>query len=277
MKKLLSLALAALMLLTLAVSVSAKTANGSFGNVPLYTGGITIDGKADEAYAYGLKIDCSVDFKESFATDTTAEYQLLHDGKNLYALLTVKSANPLTEYNPKYVNVDQCWNTTCCELMIDWSNDAAGQDDTYKYMSLFTGEIFGTFLANGKESSTVTYKSTVDKNAKIWVAEFKLPFQETAKTGAEIGINSIIDTDANMGKSNDAKRQICCMIAGVSNPGDKFKNVTLSATEAAVPKKEEPKAAAATTTTAAKTPDLFAVVLASAALSGAALVVCKKH
>ncbi len=276
MKKLLSLALAALMVLTLGVAVSARTANGSWGNVPLYTGGITIDGKADEAYAYGLQIDCKEDYTSAFATDTTAKFSLLHDGKYLYVYAVINSANPLTDYNQKYASAGQAWNTTGCELMIDWSNDAASSADIYKLMGWFNGNIYGDFLASGKESSVVgEYKATVDKTAKTWTAEFKLPFQEGAKTGSEIGLNAMIDSDANMGASNDAKRQICSMIPSVSNHGDKYKNVTLSATEAAVPKKEAPKTAE--TTTAAKTPDLFAVVLASAALSGVALVVCKKH
>ena len=252
----------------LTMPAAALTKNGSWGEVPLYKGNITIDGKADAIYAQGLTLDCSEDYKASFATDTTAKITLLHDGAHLYVLVDVKSGNPLTDYNPKYASAKQAWNTTGAEVMIDWSNDAAGQDQIHKYMGWFNSNIYGDFLAAGKESAVIAdYKATVNKDAKTWTAEFKLNFMEGAKTGSEIGFNTMIDSDANMGAANDAKRQICCMTPGVSNHGDKYKNVTLSAKEIKAP---------AAPAKAPATADPIGTALAALMLSGAAAAVLKK-
>ena len=269
MKKFTALALTTAALAgMLTMPAAALTQNGSWGEVPLYKGNITIDGKADAIYAQGLTLDCSEDFRADLATDTTAKITLLHDGAHLYVLVDVKSANPLTDYNPKYDSAAQGHSTTGAEVMIDWSNDAAGQDDIHKYMGWFNSNIYGVFLASGKESATVAdYKATVDKNAKTWTGEFKLNLMEGAKTGSEIGFNTMVNSDANMGAANDAKRQICCMTPGVSNHGDKYKNVTLSAKEIKAP---------AAPVKAPATADPIGAALAALMLSGAAAAVLKK-
>ncbi len=281
MKRLTVIAMAVVMIVcALALPASALSANGTYGEVPLYKGGITIDGKADAIYAQGLTLDCSEDYKASFATDTTAKITLLHDGAYLYVLVDVKSGNPLTDYNPKYASAAKAWNTTSAEVMIDWSNDAAGENDIYKLMGWFNNNIYGDFLAAGKESAVVAdYKATVDKDAKTWTAEFKLNFMEDAKTGSEIGFNVMIDSDANMGAANDAKRQICSMVPEVSNHGDKYKNVTLSTKEIKAPEATTAATtkAPAATGSSAQTFDAAVVLAVVAAAAGAGVVVSGKR
>ncbi len=283
MKKLIVLILVLLCAMTV-LPVSALTANGSFGSVPLYKGGITIDGKKDAAYDLGLKVDASKDYSDKFKTDTEGQIWLLHDGTYLYMFLDVKSGNALSDYNQKYAG-ENMWNTTCLELMIDWSNDAKTQSDIHKLMMWYTGEITGTFLGLKKEKDLVAdSKTTVDKAAKKFTIELKLKMMEGAKTGSEIGFNAMINSDASMGPDKDATRQICATTPGVSNDGSKYLNVTLSSKEvalattaAATTKAAATTAVKAAATTAAKTADASVVIAAAAVLALSAAVVLKKR
>ena len=134
MKKL-SLTLAILMLalvLALAVPASAATANGSYGDVPFYKGGITIDGKIDEAYTkLGLKIDCTLDFDDAgYKSDAEAWIYVLHDGEFLYVVADVYDPYDIdvNNYLESEANSGLSWRASGLELYIDWTNGGAGSD-----------------------------------------------------------------------------------------------------------------------------------------------------
>lgn len=280
MKKLIAFTLILCTLVSaMSLTVFALTKNGSWGEVPMYIGGLAIDGKLDDAYNYGLIIDCKTPFRDSYKCATTAKCYVLHDGSFLYCFISVDSEFELSDYNMKY-DGENHWNTTGLELMIDWSNDAASQNDIHKYMGWYDNSIFGGFLSKGKEKETISdYKCTVDKAAKKWTAELKLNFMEGAKVGSEIGFNFMINSDATMGANKDATRKITAFEAEISNAGEKYKNVTLSSKSAAVPVPETTAAAAAgdkAPAAAAQTSDALVYILTAAVMSGACLTVFRK-
>ena len=278
MKKFLVLALALVCVLGV-LPVSALTKNGSFGDVPLYKGTITIDGKKDAIYDKALKIN-TAPHSDSTKGDSSAVVSLLHDGSNLYVLVECKSAYALGDYNESYKD-SNAWKTTGIEIITDWTNAAAGQNDCYKYKSWFTSDIWFSLKA---AKDDVEFKATVDKAAKTFIMEYKFKFLAGAKTGSEIGFNLMFDSDKTMGAKSDATRTIASILPGVDNNGSQFKNITLSSKEvkAEVATTAATTAAAKTTTTtktttAAKTADASVVVAVVSVVALAGIVVAKKR
>jgi len=291
--------LMALMLLACAMvaPVSALTANGSYGEVPLYKGGITVDGQLDEAYTkLGLLLPVTEDFNADLKTDTTADLYMLHDGAYLYLALFVKSANPLGDYPVvEGTKNSNAFKSTGAELMIDWSNDSKETNgaDTHKVVAWFNGQYWGQKLAapddTGKVSDYVAeYKASADKEAKTFILEYKLKMQENAAAGNEIGFNIMITSNANMAVPEQT--QVVCLNPGVSNDSTKFKNVTLSLKEVKLPAAEETTAQETTaqdttaetkaeegTADSAETFDPAVILAAVAAAAGAGIVVSRKR
>ena len=278
MKKLAVMAMAVVMIVcALALPASAVTANGLYGNVPLYKGTINVDGKMDDIYKQGLKIE-AVDYSDKYKSDSRADVYLLHDGKNLYVLVDAKSGYPITDYNPKYDGTAS-WNTTCVEFFLDWSDKATKAADGYKYYARLDGGLFGGYKAQDKATEQATYKVTVDKASGKFVMEFKFPMADGAETGKNIGINMMFDSDKTMGKDKAATRTIRGIMPGVGNDAHKWKSVTLSNKEvklAAATTAATTKAPAATGSSA-KTFDAGIVLAVVAATAGAGVVVSKKR
>ncbi len=285
MKKLIVILLAIMCALAV-LPVSALSANGSFGDVPLYKGTITIDGKKDAIYDKGLKLNVNQNFSDSYKTTSSAVIYLLHDGSNIYLFVEAKSAHAIADtYNTLYATKD-IYKSNCFEVMFDFSNDAKSSADCFKVQTGFFGALYGEFLAAGKEKTLVTdLKTVVDKSAKTVTAEYKIKMQENAKTGSSIGFNFMYDSDPNMGPNNESKQcQIACINPGVSNAAEKYKNITLASKEvqadttaAATTKAAATTAAKAAATTAAETADASVVIAAVLVSAAAAAVVLKKR
>ena len=285
MKKI-SLILLAVLMLALCIPTYALTANGSLGNVPLYKGGITIDGKLDEAYNKGLKLDINADYP-NYATKCNGTAYLVHDGTYLYIFCDVNNVNKLTEYNPKYAT--ELYKTTDVQLSFDFSNDAKTSADMYKVNIAYNCKYYyGEFLAKPEadlKSLIADLKSTYNLTTNNYKLETKIKLQEGAKTGSEIGLYIMYISDPVMNPTGDSamkEAKVPYAISG-SNNANLYKNVTLSSTEitvattAAATTKAAATAAAAKTT-AAKTAD-SSVVIASVivAAAAAAVVLKKKH
>jgi len=289
MKRIAVIAMAVAMIVcALALPASAATANGLWGEVPLYKGTITVDGKMDDIYAQALKIQTSKEpYNEKNASEASATLYVLHDSKNLYVLIDVNNVYPITEYNPEYAG-DKAWNSTAIEFFLDWTDKAAKSKDTYKYVARLDGEFYGKNLA-ADNLTGITYKVTVDKAANKYMAEFCFPFVNVA-SGANIGLHCNLDADKTMGKDTAATRTIAGLIPGAGNDPTPWKSITLSTKEVKLPEVTTTAATtAAETTTAAttkapETPEASAqtfdaaVVLAVvAAAAGAGVVVSKKR
>ena len=270
MKKLLALILAAVCIFAAAsVPVYALTANGSWGEVPLYKGAITLDGKLDDIYKEGLIL------KTADNAGCSATLYLIHDGACLWLLADCKSAYALGDYN-KANESSNAWKTTANEVMLDWNNAAGDANAFHKYIAWFTGEYWGFRQAKPED---IEVKATVDKGAQTFIIEYKCPFKGPAKTGSEVGFNFMLDCDKNMGANATSERVISYLLDGIANEYDKYKNITLSTKEIAL--KVETTAAAkpaadANKPAAAQTFDPAAVFMAAALLSGAALVIKKR-
>ncbi|MBE6551445.1 MAG: hypothetical protein E7665_04845 [Ruminococcaceae bacterium] len=278
MKKL-SLALAILMIaLALAVPASAAKGKGSFGEVPLYKGGITVDGKIDEAYTkLGLKVDCTLDFDDGrYKSDTEAWIYVLHDGEYLYIAFDVNDPYDIDvkNYPEAHANSDNSWRQSGVELFIDWTNGGA---KFAKYQTWIDGRSWTEGTAKGKETTYYKeVKTTYNVSAKNYVIEMKLPIMEGAKTGSEIGFNAMITSNDSLAAGN--QDHVCCTLAGVSGDVGAYKNVTLSSTEVKMPEppKEEPKEEQKPTENPT-TGDPITVLAIIAAVSGAGVVISKKR
>ena len=276
MKKIISLALAVLTLaLVLAAPVSAAPGKGSYGDVPMFKGGIEMDGKIDEAYTeFGLKIGTQ-DYGANYKSDTKCDLYLLHDGEYLYVIYDVKEAY---DFKPdKYLeankNASGAWKLCGTELHVDWAGKGV---DCAKLMIIATGEFWGSRMADKKEATYVKeIKTSYDVAAKTYVLEIKMPFVDGAKVGGTIGFFPMITSNNDF--ANPGQNHILCTKtdAPAANKAAEFYNVTLSDEEVAFP--EAPKEEAKAPATSAKTFDGLAVLAVVAALSGAGVVVSKKR
>ena len=99
MKKVFSLLLAAaLVLCAMTVTVFAAPGNASYGDVPLYKGGITIDGKMDEGSYANLK---KLELKKKVARETADIELTTFIGKSgIYIGVEVEESSTVY-YNPK--------------------------------------------------------------------------------------------------------------------------------------------------------------------------------
>jgi len=295
MKKIIALAMAAMMLVAAmaVLPVSAAAGKGSYGEVPMYKGGITVDGKIDEAYTkLGLKLDASADYGDNYKTDTAATLYLLHDGQYLYIAYDVKSANPLGKYDETKANAANSYACTGTELYLDWGNKA---DNTSfaKFVGWFDGRYWAAGSIAGKDLEYVAeYKATADAEAKTYVLEWKLPFKGESKVGDEVGFYVMITSNSDM---NAPKQdQICTLTPGLANKSAEFLNITLGLKEVKLPTAEttaqettaqdttaqdttaETKAEEGTTDSA-ETFDPAVILAVAAAAAGAGVVVSKKR
>jgi len=276
MKKIISLAMAVLMMaLVLAAPVMAAPGKGSYGEVPMFKGGIEMDGKIDEAYTeFGLKL-ATQDYGANYKSDTKCDLYLLHDGEYLYIIYDVKEAYDFDpkKYPEANANASGAWKGAGTELHVDWAGTGV---DCAKIMIWADGRYWGSRLAQGKEATYVKeVKTTYDVAAKTYVLEIKMPFVDGAKVGGTIGFFPMITSNNDMAVGG--QNHILCTKtdAPAANKAAEFYNVTLSDEEVAFP--EAPKEEAKAPATSAKTFDGLAVLAVVAAISGAGVVVSKKR
>lgn len=119
MKKVLSLALASLLTVSLAATVGAMEGNDKLGTIPYITDEIVIDGEMDAIYATGLKTEVTKPLGDSCKASATC--YLVHDGENLYLYAEVMDDDLVT---PAQSDLEsQPWVCDSLELMIDGSNN----------------------------------------------------------------------------------------------------------------------------------------------------------
>lgn len=117
MKKVLSLALASLLTVSLAATVGAMEGNDKLGTIPYITDEIVIDGEMDAIYATGLKTEVTKPLGDSCKASATC--YLVHDGENLYLYAEVMDDDLVT---PAQSDLEsQPWVCDSLELMIDGS------------------------------------------------------------------------------------------------------------------------------------------------------------
>ncbi len=121
MKKILSLALAGLLTVSMAAVVGAQAGNQNIGTIPYVAETIVIDGEMDAAYAGAMKTDVAKAF--SGDASATAVAYAIHDGENLYVYAEIAD-DDLVECDPAKQESTP-WETDSFEIILDGSNTTA--------------------------------------------------------------------------------------------------------------------------------------------------------
>ncbi len=226
----LMLVLLVTMLFSLIIPTAAHPNWDPYGDVPMYKGGILVDGQIDEAYKHlGLVIDCSVPYlPDQYLTDATATVYLLHDGEYLYAAIAVQDVNDIdpSKYPEKYANADGAYMGAGTEFYMDWDNKGM---NFAKIMGWIDGRYWGSNQAKKKEDTYVAaYKTTYDIENKSYVLEFKCPFVN-ASVGSRLGFYVMITSNNDISKGG--QDGIIAIDEFRANKPDLFRDIILSETE----------------------------------------------
>ena len=221
MKKLVSLALAVLMLSALAISASASVDGACKGIVPqIDPGVIVVDGEMDDVYADALKVDIDL-FNTGSETGTHGEAYMLWAEGSYYLYVRVYDADVQVPTEDMQMNTP--WCTDSVEMFFDFGNNH--ELLTQQFRVDFSG--FPSYYTEGGAEyayGPVDAAPYFDEYAATWKdygynIEMKVNFSTIGvalKQGDSIGLQlQINDMTAdnesgttavyNMANSNDAK------------------------------------------------------------------------
>ncbi|MBE6561490.1 MAG: hypothetical protein E7662_10240 [Ruminococcaceae bacterium] len=270
MKRFLSLALALLMMATLAVAVSAHTSGNNWGDIPLYKGKITVDGVKDAIYDKGFTVNINnrTDGKTGGAT---GKAYMLWDGSKMYIFVEVTDAD-IVKFNASAAE----HKNEGVEFTLDYSN--AGSNRCKVCVNV------GNNSANKMgDSPDGMYSVQCKTSAKGYNVELVCDLSkqniQPVKFGVQYGINLLINditgTDTRgiirtVHKNNPTENETA-----------KYDYITLSNKEVKI-EAQTTKPAAQTqkptsSTTAPATADVFTVIAVAAAASLSGVIVSKKR
>lgn len=262
-RKLLVLPLA---LALLATGVSAHTNGGLLGDIPSTTEAVTVDGKKDAIYDYGLAVDIDQKLGTSEVKATAKAWLVYKDG-NVYVYAEVKDADVVEPDAATQTSAP--WTTDSLEVFINSSN-SDNNADTMQYRIDNVG--FGCAYNQsgtaeygpGKADKYFTYACKPSDAG--YNVEFCIPVE-----GKEVGINFQIND-----MSSDGSAQTWAMpYSKVTGAGPnswvaaEYPYVTIGTTTASLPVVEEPASSATTL-------DMASFAAVAAALGAAGFVAFKK-
>ena len=255
MKKYLSLAVAALLAAgALATTVSAAPGTKSWGDVPKTSDKLVLDGKLDDVYKQGLKVDVST-IRETGKKDTakgTGYY--LWDGDYIWACIEVTDSELLP--NDEKKKTGNYWECDGIEIMYDFANEG-------KVYSKWTCWYEG-FVSKAASSITDSeVKTTYTDNS--YVVEIKTKLPDGVKAGSLIGANLLIDNMTSAGRVIVRAPQSA---NATENEVAKYDTITLS---------DKTVTAKKATTSAAQTADPITLAAVSIAAAAAGVVASKKR
>lgn len=273
MKKILSLALVALMLAALAVPAFAAESGKAYGNVPKTSESIKVDGKMDSIYKKGLVIKSLT--KTEKGADAAASFTayLLWNGKDtIYCYADI--VDPTYYDHSKAATAPSAWNTDSLELFLDYSNKVARTRDQYRIDLLGTATYYDTKTYTGKEAAPFGFAGyAAAKTDKGYAVEFQIKAYKEAIAGdMKVGFHLMLNDMELDGKTRNNVHSDAC-----NNTPAKFGYITLSNTAVKVD-----VTTAATTKAPAQKPtspatfDAGIVMAVVAAVAGAGVVVSKK-
>ena len=256
MKKYLSLAVAALLAAgALATTVSAAPGTKSWGDVPKTSDKLVLDGKLDEVYKQGLKVDVST-IRESGKSDSakgTGYY--LWDGDYIWACIEVTDSELLK--NDEKKKTGNYWECDGIEIMYDFANDG-------KTLSKWTVWYEGEFTS--KSSNAITDSETkTTYTDKGYTIEVKTKLPDGVKASSLIGVNLLIDNMTSAGRTIVRAPQSA---NATENELAKYDTITLS---------DKTVTAKKATTAAAQTADPITLAALSIAAAAAGVVASKKR
>lgn len=259
MKKYLSLAVAALLAAgALASTVSAAPGTKSWGDVPKTSDKLVLDGKLDEVYKQGLKVDVST-IRETGKKDTakgTGYY--LWDGEYIWCCIEVTDTELLKNDTAKQTG--NYWECDGIEIMYDFANEG-------KVYSKWTVWYEGEFTSKAKTSITDSETKTTYTD-KGYTVEIKTKLTDGVKAGSLIGVNLLIDNMTSGGRVIVRAPQSA---NATENEVAKYDTITLS------DKTVTAKKATTTPGSAAQTADPITLAAVSIAAAAAGVVASKKR
>ena len=273
MKKIAALLAVVMCVLALAAPVAALSSIGDYGKVPLYKGEIKIDGKIDDMYKKGLKIEIAGDYgAEQYYTDSTGNAYLLYDGKYVYVAVEMDNKYPLGEYAE--ANKSKPHVETGFELYFDWADKGEKADSNKFYV--WANAWFSKDSGYTGKAEIVEAKSVQDTAKKTYVVELKVSIPDTVKTGAKVGW--AVAVAANDDPKKPAQQHIAVPTllnkTKICNTPAAWASFTLDSTEVKETTAATTKVAA--TGSSAATFDAGIVLAVVAAAAGAGVVVSKK-
>ena len=257
MKKFASLALAALLAAgMLATNAAAAPGTQSWGDVPKTSDKLVLDGKLDEVYKQGLKVDLSIVREAGKTAAAGGAGYYIWDGTNIWLCVDVKDTELLK--NDPAKQTGNFWEAEGIECMFDFANDG-------EVRTKWTVWYDGTFV---KEDSTNVTKADIKtaSTSDSYVVEMKIAVPDGVKAGWLIGVNLLIDDMTSGGRIIVRAPQSA---NATENEQAKYDTITLSDKTVTAKK--------ATTGSAAQTADPIALTVAAAAAAAAGIVVSKKR
>ncbi len=277
MKKIITAILCVAMFATMAIGVSAKADNGSFGEVAKYIGDdIEIDGELDEAYTeFGLLATTDGKFPNGYTSETNAkgDVYFLHDGEVLYVFFDIDN-NGRDVVVPTGELDGNCYQHHSIEFYFDW--DAKGETGSRYVLLPYDYYIHESLCTNGYTQELVDYAFTVDGDK--YTIELALAFADGVESGDEIGIcwDIVTRDDPATPKQQYISVPTLCDQVAVCNKPETYPNITLSTEEVAFEAEVVEEAPAADAGTAAPTADVAVIVAAVSALLSAGVIASKK-
>jgi len=290
MKKLIVFALTIAIMMS--ISVFAGPNGKDFGNVPMTTDDIAIDGEKDAVYDKGLKLIVDTRGPDSAHgsepdTDTTGEVFVVYSAGFIYVYGEMTDSLIVPQDEAKQVN--EPWMTDSLEVFLDYGNKAETplqyRIDAYQYPSYqfpdqnsYGAELSGTegkFEWAGKQTSggfTTEFKIPATVNAGDQIG-FLLQINDMVDpaTRACVYVKSSLEPDSWTPELYDYITLSAETVTGVV-----IEEVAAAPAEAAPAETAPAATAPVTTVTAAQTSDLFAIyAIAIIAILGTALVVKK--
>ncbi len=256
MKKLVLALLISALAVSGATTVSAAPGKGSWGDVPKTSDKLVLDGKLDEVYKQGLKVDIST-LRESDKPDTasgTGYY--VWDGDYIWAFIEISDSDLYPTEEKK--TAQKYWECDGVEVYYDFDNNGT----TYhKWVCLYDD-----FVNKFTDAENVTESETkAVKNDTGYTIELKTKVPSNIKDGSLVGVNLIINNITTVGRVIVRAPQ-----SDGANETEvaKFDTVTLS---------DKAVTANKAATTAAQTADPITLAALSIAAAAAGAVALKKR
>ncbi len=204
MKKLSAMVLVLILLVSLALPLSAKghTYRAAYGTAVL-------DGEKDEAYDAAQVIPVAV-AEGTFDSYPTAEINILWDEKAVYMYVDVKDDTP--SYTVP-ASLGDCWQTDCIEVQLNLGYDGESHSVDEVNCGIFLAAVqlegqveqVGGMVNDSFDKTAV--KSSVKYTDNGWAVEFYLPVwgDVIPKTDDSYGFTSCLHFDNNDDCSRDGR------------------------------------------------------------------------
>ncbi|MDD4774268.1 MAG: sugar-binding protein [Eubacteriales bacterium] len=155
MKKAISLFIAVMIIVMLAVPAAAFSENQSYGSVGKTPVEPAVDGVKDEVYDYGLALRVNRVLGGELAAEGTA--YLLYSDTYLYVFVDVKDSTDV------YIDGADAWNADCVEVLFDWDDSGTVQQYRLNSASEPTGD----------KTEERDWSAAAVKNDSGYTAEFR--------------------------------------------------------------------------------------------------------